>query len=109
MNIQFENKCKHVKTIDDSGSIIAANLLDQGVNPELIKHNKGIVKSRKGGKSKNNNSSLFYQEALKKSSSGKHSDSSPDSNRLFTKDDEIKELDEEDEEEHKSIANISPI
>ena len=44
---------------------------------------------------------------MKRVSSGKNSDSSPDSNRLFNKEDEIKELDEEDEEEHKILNNIS--
>lgn len=96
-----------MKASDDS-SLLSSTMLDQGINPEVLKHNKGIVKSRKGGKAKNVPSSLFYQDAKKRSSS-RRTDSSPEVKVMFTKDDEIKELDEEDEEEHKSIAHMSPI
>ena len=44
---------------------------------------------------------MSFQELMKRSTLNKYSESSQDLNKQFSKDDEIKELDEEDEEEHK--------
>jgi len=60
------------------------------------------VKSRKGGKAKN--TGLSFAQLMKMSSLNKHDDDSSEGKRLFNSDDEIKELDEEDDEEHKIVA-----
>ena len=64
IHILISELTKYTKATDENGNLIVSSLIDQGINPELIKHNKGIVKSRKGGKSKNNNSLPFQELQL---------------------------------------------
>ena len=49
---------KYTKVTDDKGNVMLLSSIDQGINPELLKQNKGIVKSRKGGKTKNPNNTV---------------------------------------------------
>lgn len=94
---------KFTKVTDEKGNVMLMTSIDLGINTELIKQNKGIVKSRKGGKTKNPNN-ISFKELMKRSTLNKYSDNDTDLNKQFSNEDEIKELDEEDEEEHKLEA-----
>jgi chromosome segregation ATPase len=79
---------KQYTKVEEGGIKMLVSNIDKTISPEALQQNKGIVKSRKGGKGKKNSNSLSFSQLMQLSS--------------LNKDNDTGEIVEQDEDEERS-------
>lgn len=89
----FTELSQFSKNKENPSKLLSQNI-DKTISPESLQPNKGIVKSRKGGKGKKPSNSLNFNQLMAMSALNRDNDNN----------EEIKEQDEEDDEEEYTIT-----
>lgn len=89
--------------VKDKGVTMLVSNLDQTINPEVLQPNKGIVKSRKGGKNLKKATTLSFNQLMQMSALNRDKSATDEIREQDDEDDQILEQDDEydDDEEEK--------